>query len=413
MAVVLATVGLYGGLSAPGRLTGPKAGATCCPPAVGTPQAINTRYNETNGLPTAPNVAALTTRFALFGVVGDSLRAQCKPTPALGSSTLGLGSSRFSGKYNALGLDVTSGFYLTCALQLAKAVSESSLDINILEHCCESAGWVSAIIYHPEGSTPGHYDRGVPLPPAKRRAPLGQARQGRAKKIATNNHNDEGEEDEGEQPPRRRPQPEPIDPAKPPKRYFACPFYKYDPVRHWRCYRKYEFRRPYDVTTHLERLHVISDYYCAKCFKEFDDERKWWEHDTNACLEISGPERLWKEDVVDLREIPTSRGTSDAEKWYCLWDRVFPGVERPSSPYMSEGFDEALALARENGWRRLEGALPGILSDNGFPIEDGDLHTLLGDLVNILVPETTAEMAITQPYQRPFHRRILERFQSS
>jgi hypothetical protein len=81
MAVVLATVGLYGGLSAPDRLTGPKAGACSRPPDAGTPQAINTRYNETNGLPTAPNVAALTTRFALFGVVGDSLRAQCKPTP--------------------------------------------------------------------------------------------------------------------------------------------------------------------------------------------------------------------------------------------------------------------------------------------------------------------------------------------
>ncbi|CAH0056383.1 unnamed protein product [Clonostachys solani] len=411
MAVILATVGLYGGLSAPGRLTGPKAAASYAPPATGTTQAINTRYNGTNGPPTAPNVAALTTRLALFGVVGDSLRAQCKPATALGSSTLGLGSSRFSAKYTALGLDVTSGFYLTCALQLAKAVSESSLDINILELCCKSAGWISAIIYQPEGSTQGHYEGGVLSPPAKRRATRGKARSSRAKRPA-NNH-DEGEEDGEEQPPRRRPQPEPIDPTKPPRRYFACPFYKYDPVRHWRCYRKYEFKRPYDVTTHLERLHVISDYYCAKCFKEFDDERRWCEHDTGACLEISGPERLWKEDVDDLLGIPTSRGTCDEDKWYCLWDRVFPGVNRPSSPYVSEGLDEALAVARENGWRRLERALPGILSDNGFPIEDGDLHTLLGDLVNILVPETTAAMTITQPYQRPFHRRILDRFQSS
>ncbi|VUC35588.1 unnamed protein product [Clonostachys rosea] len=408
---VPAAVAIYGGLSAPDRLTKPKAVAGYGLPGLGAMQAINTRYDETNAPQAAPNVAALTTRLALFGVVGDSLRAHCKPSTALGSSTLGLGSSRFSGKYSALGLEVTGGFYLTCALKLAKAVSESTLDINVLELCCKSAGWISAIIYQPEGSAQGQSGGSVPSPTAKRRASKGQARPDRAKKRATNNHRDEGEEDEGEQPRRRRPQPEPIDPTKPPKRYFACPFYKYDPVRHWRCYRKYEFKQPYDVTTHLERLHVISDYYCAKCFKEFDDQRRWLEHDMDACLEIAGPERLWKEDVEDLLGIPTSRGTSDSEKWYSLWDRVFPGVDRPSSPYVSEGLEEALAVARENGWHRLERALPGILAGNGFSIEEGNFYTLLGDLVNTLIPETTAAMSISPPYQRPFHRRMIERFE--
>ncbi|CAH0040724.1 unnamed protein product [Clonostachys rhizophaga] len=137
---------------------------------------------------------------------------------------------------------------------------------------------------------------------------------------------DRGDE-EGRGPPKRRH----LGSGQVPQ-YFACPYYKRDPWRHWRYYCKYGFKRVADVKGHLERIHTISEYYCPICFAGFPDNQSWGGHtQKNTCEPTQPPEHVLT---------------------YLIYNLVFPSATyRPASPYVYLTFDDPLGVIRERAFR--------------------------------------------------------------
>ncbi|CAH0047096.1 unnamed protein product [Clonostachys solani] len=185
---------------------------------------------------------------------------------------------------------------------------------------------------------------------------------------------------------------------------FSCPFYKYSPLRHWRCYRKYTFKRVSDVKSHIERVHLVGKHYCAICFQEFDNAQQLQDHSCTAnfcCLPLEGPERLFQETFDELgRALAHTRGLSDADKWYMMYRQIFPNASVPMSPLT---FDEPLRIMRENALfhESLYGGLITELRRHGIPLEGIHLPSLQAGLINKVLPMLADAMVTPEPYQRP------------
>ncbi|KAK7212176.1 hypothetical protein V2G26_019354 [Clonostachys chloroleuca] len=208
--------------------------------------------------------------------------------------------------------------------------------------------------------------------------------------------------------PSRRTQTDPSETSE----YWACPFYKFDPIRHWRCYRKYNLKRLADVKSHVMRVHLISELYCPNCFREFEDTQEWRQHCSHpvfACPQAQGPEALFPEDFDALGDVlVTAQGLSEADKWYLMFDHIFPAADwrRPASPFVSLSFDEPLGIMRAYASRQeqLHRSILSVLQRHQVPL--GGItgpNALQVDLVNAVLPMSAVAMATTPPYQRAVH----------
>ncbi|KAG7288357.1 hypothetical protein NEMBOFW57_007888 [Staphylotrichum longicolle] len=63
-------------------------------------------------------------------------------------------------------------------------------------------------------------------------------------------------------------------------------------------------------------------------------------------LRFNIPARLDPRQLAELRSRPR-RGQTEIERWFEIWDALFPGVDRPGSPYISTPEDEILHIARQ------------------------------------------------------------------
>jgi len=116
------------------------------------------------------------------------------------------------------------------------------------------------------------------------------------------------------------------------KRLFACPFWKKDPQRHRDCYR-YTLNRIGDVKQHMLRRHT--HLYCQRCSRTFPDDESLTSHlDNDSCQRYPNrqPEGITQSQQNELKRKRKNR--SDEEQWFVMWDIVFPGRQRPSSPYL-------------------------------------------------------------------------------
>ncbi|KAM3455626.1 hypothetical protein MY3296_002337 [Beauveria thailandica] len=130
-------------------------------------------------------------------------------------------------------------------------------------------------------------------------------------------------------------------------RLLACPFYKFDPARHFRCYRKYELKRYSDVKMHILRCHNLGTLYCSKCWRTWkNNEVLLWENHASQnppCQFVPEPESLHSREATALEELNV-KGLSEYDKWYRMWDMLFICHQRPPSPYVEPGFGEMLLL---------------------------------------------------------------------
>lgn len=149
------------------------------------------------------------------------------------------------------------------------------------------------------------------------------------------------------------------------KRFFACPFWKKDPIKHRDCFRG--VKRIRDVKQHLRRSHQ-QPVFCLRCGMEFgDQEAALSEHLRAAELcEIryfQHPEGITSVHQKALKRY-SPRGEDKAAQWYVIWDYLFPGgpngkppPPRPSSPYVDEDLSEDMSSFRQfthrEGWRAL------------------------------------------------------------
>ncbi|CAI6094564.1 unnamed protein product [Clonostachys chloroleuca] len=214
----------------------------------------------------------------------------------------------------------------------------------------------------------------------------------------------EKEEDRGDGEGRRPPKRRHLGSGQVPQ-YFACPYYKRDPWRYWRCYCKYAFKRVADVKGHLERIHTISEYYCPICFAGFSDNESWGCHThENTCEPTQPPEHVLT--VQRYEEISQAfsdaRRSSDWDKWYLIYNLVFPSATyRPASPYVYLTFDDPLGIMRERAFRDevSNGRILTALQQLGVPLQGIDLVFLQTRVINAVLPTLAEATATNMPPQ--------------
>jgi len=167
---------------------------------------------------------------------------------------------------------------------------------------------------------------------------------------------DDDDEDSGS--PKRRKQ-ETQDDGEP-RKLFACPYYKHDPIRygerntgeiHYRGCAGGLFRDISRVKQHLKRIHHRPDFYCRRCFSTFNTNQQLQKHSSSRqgceARDCPYPERL---DETQQSRIHVKRpGKDPRELWNEIFSIIFPRVPVPDSPYI------------EQAQPRNEGALPNVL----------------------------------------------------
>ncbi|KAK6080913.1 hypothetical protein SCUP234_05011 [Seiridium cupressi] len=131
------------------------------------------------------------------------------------------------------------------------------------------------------------------------------------------------------------------------ERILACPFYKKNSSKYQECH-KFGLKRIKDVKQHIYRKHKRPDYYCPKCFDEFNNPRGRDDHVRgNSCAKRQSPHSdMISEDEKKKLAQCSARSKPIDEQWYAVWDLLFPGQRKPQSPYMEDGGQEVVHRVR-------------------------------------------------------------------
>ncbi|EOO03268.1 putative het and ankyrin domain protein [Phaeoacremonium minimum UCRPA7] len=135
---------------------------------------------------------------------------------------------------------------------------------------------------------------------------------------------------------------------------LGCPFWKHDPVRHKDCL-KYRLTSTSYMLQHFDRVHPTQPFHCAICGECFESpgERDAHMRDV-ACkrTEFCHP-GLTADQSHQLRLARNK--LNEAERWYAMYDIIFPSsTRRPTSPYVGTYDEELLDVLR-----RARDCLPG------------------------------------------------------
>ncbi|VUC36627.1 unnamed protein product [Clonostachys rosea] len=141
--------------------------------------------------------------------------------------------------------------------------------------------------------------------------------------------------------------------------HFACPFYRYNPVRHWRCYnRKYKMREFSDVKTHIERQHALQEYHCPRCAKRWKRDCKEYQTHIDECCKVEevSEDHLSSEELSTLSDISSRhRGLTDEQRWMLMWKELFSAYPEPVSPFQGTYLTEITNACRERNKGELQG----------------------------------------------------------
>jgi hypothetical protein len=114
---------------------------------------------------------------------------------------------------------------------------------------------------------------------------------------------------------------------------FACPFYKYDPMKHWGCMSK-SFNSIGHMRQHLDLSHKLGPNSCKSCWQTFDTADSLVHHTTTQSCRPRGGVPV---DYLDT--FPRMRRPKDW-KWYWGWKQLFGDeVALPCCPFFHPGED--------------------------------------------------------------------------
>lgn len=143
-------------------------------------------------------------------------------------------------------------------------------------------------------------------------------------------------------------------------RLFACPFYLHDRLRHSECLN-IRLTRLSDVRQHLlERAHnqVVHCPVCGTTFAGRTAEARR-RRDAHVQAEICEPSPspldfpgITEDEGQRIREIARNTRTTqytEVQRWYMIWDFLFPGEQRPDSPFLTDVPD----IQRVVDWRNV------------------------------------------------------------
>lgn len=194
----------------------------------------------------------------------------------------------------------------------------------------------------------------------------------------------------------------------PASKRLACPFYKFDRVRHLRC-AHFHLKRVKDVKQHLLRKHR---FHCRGCFEGFKDEEKCRDHASNSqqCQagtgnsQSAGIEEGFSEGQVGVLRERINPSEED-HSWYSIWKILFPRQPTPASPFLKSDVEEVISTVCELWEKNIDKVMSSIgnapssmgsitnaefseqilCSVSETPVKD-DLLRLLGELARVSVP---------------------------
>jgi hypothetical protein len=164
-----------------------------------------------------------------------------------------------------------------------------------------------------------------------------------------------------------------------PLQRLACPFWKHKPRHYPQCFRLMLKHIRY-VKQHLSRSHS-RPIHCPTCGEIFQESADLEDHIKERSCQASTstiiPEGITESQVIKLRRAASRRQT-EKEQWFVVWDIVFPGIARPSSPYVTTLFDGGLDMVWDY-WQRNRGSLVREVIEAGglrYPLQSTDRERL-------------------------------------
>ncbi|KAH8878582.1 hypothetical protein GQ53DRAFT_93426 [Thozetella sp. PMI_491] len=158
------------------------------------------------------------------------------------------------------------------------------------------------------------------------------------------------------------------------ERLLACPCYKYNPIRYLGCLLRNRLTDTAFVVQHLERGHERQPIHCSTCGTIFQARDACHDH----ILRMECERQSFCYDGItenQLRRLRENRRTfNEVERWYCLWEVMYPASPRPDSPYVGSPLEEMLSIVR----RALQAARHNFPSGNPVAELLGSLAVTFG-----------------------------------
>ncbi|KAI0418440.1 hypothetical protein F5X98DRAFT_386305 [Xylaria grammica] len=110
---------------------------------------------------------------------------------------------------------------------------------------------------------------------------------------------------------------------------LACPFYKVNPYMYSSC-SQFKGGDISKTGNHLRKAHA-GEYHCRSCYKSFENAQQEITHSQGTfCRSTRGPS------VREIIPISKTKGKNGKERWYWIWEKLFPDMRAPNNPWWSE-----------------------------------------------------------------------------
>ncbi|KAI2617342.1 hypothetical protein GGS26DRAFT_576933 [Hypomontagnella submonticulosa] len=190
-------------------------------------------------------------------------------------------------------------------------------------------------------------------------------------------------------------QPNPLPTLRPPRR-FACPFRIHNRAAYMDC-SAYHLKRVSDVRTHIERKHM-QPIHCPRCGVIFEKRDILTEHLRDTVCSRKEPFHYPGVSLEQIRMIATRKhAKSDVEKWWRIWDILFPSSPRPLSPFDEGEPAETLRILENYVKRKLPSLLAPRLGPNFPPGVLGAVLSELGGAVDQCFGQFNRENRTSSP----------------
>ncbi|KAI1655579.1 hypothetical protein F4813DRAFT_156131 [Daldinia decipiens] len=159
----------------------------------------------------------------------------------------------------------------------------------------------------------------------------------------------------------------PRDTQFPLKRQFACPFYRWDPMKHMSCFTRLSLRGIASVKQHLWNAHMLPPY-CPMCGKTFPTMTRCDSHIRHRRCgprEASTPEGITIQQFQQLVQ-PTDTRMPEELQWLSIWTIVFPGADLPAVTYPSGAIESTVCQFRDYWAYNGERLMSAFLEAKGF-----------------------------------------------
>ena len=206
------------------------------------------------------------------------------------------------------------------------------------------ASLTSPTIIPTTGNTEDAVNQSPPITSSFQKTKRTPARPGARKhsRLGHSDSNENEEEEDEDQRPEKMAKKNHCDVMSRPQ-LLACPFYKLSPRKHRQCFTK-KLDTISHMKTHLYRRHA-TDFYCQKCKTIFNDDQALHEHLQGTCSFS-----LAQLDGITIRQKSLlgkrTRGSVE-QKWFTVWDILFPGKPRPNSIYIHMDQQEVVVRVQE------------------------------------------------------------------